>query len=229
MRLTLLSLVFVAISSVMAHSALLGNAVPATRYDITIKKVELCGDANCSRVFVVGESTRSFDIAGATAGADVGGYIDISGIPLFQTWSHVRVTLASQMVITASGNDDQGQACQSDQTDASANHTTPGVGIAAAGAGTPQTVFIPDVGSFAGNPTAGDYTGFNMSKVNGGDATIVFPLAQPYICQGVMPTITVKFDTQTAAAFVDTNGAGAGQSCRLYPRPPVVTITATDP
>ncbi|MGE0255053.1 MAG: hypothetical protein AB7N54_13200 [Alphaproteobacteria bacterium] len=229
MRLLWLSLLPMVLSSPAVHAALLGNTVPATRYDITVKKVELCSDVNCSFSYFVGASTRTFDIAGASAGADVGSYVDISGIPLFQTWSHVRVTLASQIVVTAAGNDDQGQACQSDQTDASASHTTPGVGIAAAGAGTPQNVFIPDVGALGGNPTAGDYTGFNMSKVSGGDATIVFPLAQPYTCKGVMPNITIKFDTQTAASFVDTNGAGAGQSCRLYPRPPVVTITVTDP
>jgi hypothetical protein len=211
-----------------AGAATPGTSASPTGYKVTVTKVELCRTSACSSPFVIGSVTRDFDIASATAGSDVGSYISLSGIPLYQTWSYVRVTLDPAFVITASGNDDQGTACNTDSTDASSGHTA--LGIATAVAASAQTLYVPDYNAFAaGVPSqAADFTPKNLDKTAGGNLTVLYPLTSPYTCKGTMPKIEVKFDTSNSVNFYDINGAGAGGQCRAYPMPPTVTITVTD-
>ncbi|MBL4614633.1 MAG: hypothetical protein JKY27_07155 [Magnetovibrio sp.] len=214
-----------------AQAAFPGASANATQYNVSVTKVELCQSAACSSPYTLGSGTKVFDIASGTAGADVGSYIDISGLPLYQTWSHVRVTMGSSFTIAASGVDDQGAACRTDSTNNTSSHTALGVALAGAGTGTGQNFVVPNVGAFAGNPTVGDYSGYNLSKSNNASTmTITLALPSPYTCKGVMPRVEVKFNTQNTVKFYDTNGAAPGNSCAgVYALPPTVTITVSDP
>ena len=81
----------------------------ATEYTITMKKVELCEDVACTTSIVVGERDMEADIAGSTAGADVGNFAPTTGLPMGKTFTHIRVTISRTFTITASvvlsGND----------------------------------------------------------------------------------------------------------------------------
>lgn len=206
-----------------AAAAIPGAATAATRYDVTVNKVELCSDATCSTAVVLGSGDSVFNIASVSAGAQIGSYARTTGLPIGQTFTHLRVTIDSEFVIAGQGNDNGAQVCGTDSTNAASNHTAVGTGIVGggAGSGTAQTLFIPDVGSQAGNPTLGDYAGFNMVKADGGDAVITYPLTAAYTVQPQPPVVEVIFNTSQALGLVQT---GAG-TCGVFPRPPDVTIT----
>lgn len=212
-------------AAVPAGAVLPGTLANATRYDITFKLVELCSDAACSEVFILGDTEKTLDIASASAGSEVGQFIDITGIPLHKTWTHVRMTLAPSFVITATGVDQNANACKTDSANAASGHAALGV-AQAAGAADGQIIFVPNVNAFgAGTPSAADYAGFNLTKADGSDVVITFPLSSPYTCKGVMPRVAVKFDTQGTLKFFD---AGGGGTCRVYPMPPTVIITVSN-
>ena len=68
-------------------------------YKVTVKKVELCQDSACATSTTVGDSSKVFDIASKSAGADVGSYASTSGLPLGTTFTHLRVTIDRTMTI----------------------------------------------------------------------------------------------------------------------------------
>jgi len=190
---------------------------PATRYDVTVTKIELCRSTACSNPFVMGTATKTFDIASASAGADVGNYISLKGIPLWQTWSHVRVTLST--VFTITGGDG---TCQTDGS-TTADRTTLATGTAGAGAGTPSVLRLPNE-NIANGPPTGYYAGIGFTAVNDAPTfSIVYALTTPYTCKGKMPRVEIKFDTSTAF------GHDPGACNVVFPQPPTVTITASDP
>lgn len=216
-----------ALFSSEAYAAIPGTAARPSVYEITIKKVEVCQDAACSVAYTVGQSDKAFDISGATAGADVGSYVDISGIPLYQTWSHVRVTISSTISVGATWTDGDGDACgTSNATQASGANAVYAASVG--GTAAAANFVIPDVG-FSGIAQS-DYDTYNVTKAAGAaTATITYPLTAPYTCKGVMPKIEVKFDTGSGFGYVPGTAAGVGTACQAFPMPPTVTITVTDP
>jgi len=193
------------------------TGAPATSFNVTVTKVELCRSSACSNPFVAGQSTKTFDIASAAAGADVGNYISLKGIPTFQTWSHVRVTLSTDFTITANDG-----TCMTDGT-ASPSRAAFAAGATAGAAGTetasvlklPNEALI-SVGYF-------DSIGFTQTD-NATTFSILYALTTPYTCKGVMPRIDIKFDTSTSFGYV-----GGAACTSMFPEPPTVTITASDP
>lgn len=213
-----------AISTTTAHAVIPGASAAADTYNVTVTQVELCRSSACTNPFIMGSGSTTFDIASASAGADVGSYVSTNGIPLWQTWSHVRVTISTTISIAGEGTDNGTQLCRTVTGQASGAHTNAGTGTVGAGQGTLQSLIIPNdnVSTLATT----DYSAVNMTKTAGADtATITYPLSSPYTCKGVAPRIEVKFDTAAALGLLQT---GAG-TCAVFPRPPVVTITATDP
>jgi len=73
---------------------------PATQYEVSVSKVELCTDSSCGTAVIVADTTTSFDIASATAGAAVGSYADLSGVTA-GTYTHLRTTVSSTIVYAA--------------------------------------------------------------------------------------------------------------------------------
>ena len=62
-------LVFASTAAASAHADIPGTAAQPSTYQVTISRVELCRDSSCNNAFLIGSGTRSFDIAGTTAGA----------------------------------------------------------------------------------------------------------------------------------------------------------------
>ena len=73
---------------------------PATSYELTIQKVELCKDSSCSDTVTVASSTQSFDIGSVGAGAAVGNYADLDTVPA-GVYSHVRTTISPNIDLVA--------------------------------------------------------------------------------------------------------------------------------
>ncbi len=210
-----------------AVAAIPGTAARPTTYQVTVQKIELCQNATCTLPFVIGSGSASFNIASASAGADVGSYVNISGIPLHQTWTHVRVTISTTIGIGATWTDGDGDNCGTSNQAQASGHAA----VYAASAGGTATVadfVIPNVGF--STIVQADYDGFNLSKTNGAaTATVTYPLTGPYVCKGVMPRIEVRFNTDSAFGYIPGTAGGVGTACQAFPRPPDVTISVTDP
>lgn len=201
---------------------------PATRYDVQVQQVELCtgngGGNGCDNPFVVGTGNKTFDIASASVGAQVGSYASTAGIPVGVTYSHVRVTLSRTFTIvgTVTGVTGVGGTgnCRTGGTDATGfTATTGGTGLNTAGTATAQLLNVPNANAFgAGIPT------FPSSfKVTDNDPimTMTIALTAPFTAALNQPTINVSFNTQTA---VGASNDGTG-GCRMFPQPPSVSIT----
>ena len=151
----------------------------------------------------------------------MGSFIDISGIPLHRTWTHARVKIGPSFGITATGTDQSANICNTTSGDTTSGHAALGIALTGAGVPSEQILFVPNVNAFGVNiPSLAEYTSINISKPDGGDVTITYPLPEAYTCTGVMPKISVQFDTKNTVKFFNT-----GIKCQVYPMPPTVLIT----
>jgi len=215
------ALFVIASNSIAYAGAITGTTgVSASRYDVTVTKVELCQEAACTNTFTLGQTTKTFDIASASAGADVGNYISLKGIPMFRTWSHVRATLSTDFSITA--ND--GTCMTNGNTSANRGAWAASVAAGAAGTETASVLKLPNSALVVAALGAGfNYTTYGIIQTDSATSfTMTTALSTPYTCIGKMPRVEIKFDT--SAAFGYTGGCG-----QMFPQPPTITITASDP
>ncbi|MBL6847347.1 hypothetical protein N9Z35_01785 [Alphaproteobacteria bacterium] len=73
---------------------------PATQYEVSVSKVELCTESTCGTAVTVADTAAVFDIAAASAGAAVGSYADLNGVTP-GTYTHIRSTVSSTIKYTA--------------------------------------------------------------------------------------------------------------------------------
>ena len=73
-------------------------ATPST-YKVTMKKVELCTSAGCLNPTLLAEKDGTFNIASATAGADVGDWISSFALEVGLTYTHIKATLSTTMTM----------------------------------------------------------------------------------------------------------------------------------
>ena len=69
-------------------------------YKITMLKVELCSSSACSNSTVIANSASTFDIASVSAGANVGSWVNNFSLAVGKTYTHVKATMSSKMVIS---------------------------------------------------------------------------------------------------------------------------------
>lgn len=192
------------------------NSAPAAVYEVNVLQAELCRSAACTNPYILGSGNQVFDIGSVSAGAEVGQFVDLQNIPLFETWSHVRVTLDT--TFTIQGGDAN---CQT-----GGGPGTRGAflaGVAGPGNGTPTQMELPNEAIIPGAYT---YASDNIVQTDGDPTFMVtVPLTQPYTCTGEMPRIEVQFDTSQAFGY----NAGGGCGGAIFPQPPTITVTAFDP
>jgi len=223
---------YLVVASLMLAKPALAN-VPtgaATTYNVTMKKLELCATGSsidatgnsapeCSNPFVIGNSTRAFDIAGVSAGADLGSYGTITGMTVGTIYTHVRMTLSRTFSIAGNILD---MGCRTESTDTHASTTSPGQGVFDTDPGTSQTLVIGDIGAWGGgNPTQEEYWQHGLDLA-GDDFTYMVQLTTPFAVVATMPDIRVSFNTQTGLS-----GTTNGEVCFLYPNYPSIDITVT--
>ena len=200
-----------------------------TKYQVTMKKVELCTDLACSTTYTLGERDMDADIASVSGGADVGAYAPTTGIPPGIVYSHLRVTISRTFSITASISVGEG-LCRTDGGN-NANATQMTVG-ASSGTAVAETMYLVNAGSYgAGDGTRDgdvgssnldiDYSSPSSAKtmtVSGDNAVMVYELTAPYQKTLRAPVIKVKFSTTTAVGVEDT-------ACSMWVNEPSVTIS----
>ena len=80
------------LSMIFSGSSYAASATPSS-YKTTVSKVELCTSSACTSTTVLGSSSKTFDIASASAGADVGTYLSDFTLPIGTTFTHMRRTI----------------------------------------------------------------------------------------------------------------------------------------
>ena len=87
-----------------------GGTGKATKYEVTMLKLELCTDAplatefdtTCTGAVVVGTGNKVFDIASVNVGASVGQFISATGLPVGTTFKYAKPTFSRQFKMTGS-------------------------------------------------------------------------------------------------------------------------------
>ena len=77
-----------------------------TKYETTMTKFELCTSSACTTTTVLGEKTATFNIASASAGADVGDWISSFSLEVGKTYTHVQATINTTFTIAGYITDD---------------------------------------------------------------------------------------------------------------------------
>jgi hypothetical protein len=227
-----LAVAALAMAPVAAYAAFPGTSATPTIYQVTLKKVEICtgsdGAGSCEGSFVVGSSTKAFDIAAVGAGAAVGSYANLSALPIGSTFTHVRVTVDSAITVRASGAD-SGTTCYT-QAAGGGSASAASAATFAGGPAVTGTVYVPHIGTYttsagASTLTEADFqtTGSRgyIKRPNDSDVLITYSLTAPYTpVLNKQPQVTVKFNVTGAVGFLFT-----GAACNAFPEPPSVSIT----
>ena len=108
----LLKLVISSLMLVVSSAAVFADWAtgPATKYEVTMLKLELCTDAplttefdtTCTGAVVVGTGNKVFDIASVNVGASVGQFISATGLPVGTTFKYAKPTFSRQFKMTGS-------------------------------------------------------------------------------------------------------------------------------
>ncbi len=218
-----------AAAAALALSALLPKLSPAqeiktgiaTEYVVTVSAVNLCGDPACATKFGLGSGSKSFDIANGAVGGEVGAFGDISSLPIGVTVSHIQVQFSRSFTVTGSvsmGNG-SGTTCFTDSAQSLGSIVTPTPGKDTGPAGS-QTIFIPNVGAFGGEPTQAAYDAVGLILEGPSAASGILPLTAPFTVTGSPPKVKIGFRTQNALGAVLVSG-----NCVMLIQPPGLTIS----
>jgi len=138
------------------------NAVTgrADVYEVTMDRLELCTDSTCDTNTVMCTSSTTIDIASVTAGAEVGSWCNMTGLPFGTTYSHYRVRVSRTFTIKGTvANVVSTDDCSTGATAATTTKYGPGIkgdGETAVN----QTLVIPvgDGSTAISTQSAGDQT-----------------------------------------------------------------------
>ena len=120
------SILFVFFLAFLSSSAAIAESGRADVYKVTMDRMELCTDSTCTSPLLVCSGTKTVDIASVTAGADIGSWCPLSGIPIGATYSHYRIRVSRTFTISGSVTGDG-----TDMTNAATCITQTGAGNAA--------------------------------------------------------------------------------------------------
>ena len=209
------------LSFVFCTSLFAATATPSS-YKPTVTKVELCTSSSCSDPVVLGTTTKEFDIASASIGADVGTYLSDFTITLGKTYTHMRSTISSTFKVT--GTVTVGSAtCNTVASPSVASTATLAAKNAKSGTLAEMTILIPDANG------GGDYSNLTstfsskgISKTDGASTfTFTVALSVPYTPKSTdVPTIRMSFDVADTLEATESGG-----TCTMYLTSPTQSVT----
>ena len=209
------------LSFVFCTSLFAATATPSS-YKPTVTKVELCTSSSCSDPVVLGTTTKEFDIASASVGADVGTYLSDFTITLGKTYTHMRSTISSTFKVTGAVTVGS-ETCNTVASPSVASTATLAAKNATDGTLAEMTILIPDANG------GGDYSDLTstfsskgISKTDGASTfTFTIALSVPYTPKATdVPKIRMTFNV--ADTLVATESGG---TCVMYLEPPVQSVT----
>ncbi len=205
------------------------DATP-TQYEFTMSKIELCKSSACSSATVLGEGSQAYDIGSsqAAAGQSVGSFLSDFTLASNQTFTHLRVTIARAINMTATApfeNSGDTEDCvtgaggdivtASTTTEALAEVTTGNVAAS-------QEFVVPNTdANNAPGGLATTYANAGIALIDTTTMTITYQLTSSFTTGDKIPSFDVAFDVADTITF---NQASA-TTCSVALGPPNVTIT----
>jgi hypothetical protein len=235
----MMKLIRLAIYVLFAHLFFINHAYAGTitgtptKYDTTMSKLELCTSSACTTTTVLGEKTATFNIASASAGAEVGSWISSFALPVGETFTHVQATISTTFTIAGYIQDDGSNGLADDSYCVTvASPSTPASATTPAIHAESSTTTNADMSWIVPNTTSAGYGDLTASfatngitKTDGASSiTWIGALTSPYTVTATSaPKFTMSFDvTNMLQAY------GTGGNCAIYVKPPAVSITVTD-
>ena len=209
------------LSFVFCTSLFAASATPSS-YKPTVTKVELCTSSSCSDPVVLGTTTKEFDIASASVGADVGTYLSDFTITLGKTYTHMRSTISSTFKVTGAVTVGS-ETCNTVASPSVASTATLAAKNAKDGTLAEMSILIPDANG------GGDYSDLTstfsskgISKTNGASTfTFTVALSVPYTPKSTdVPIIKMSFDVADTLEATESGG-----TCTMYLTSPTQSVT----
>ena len=208
-----------------------------TKYETTMTKFELCTSSACTTTTVLGTKTATFNIASASAGADVGDWISSFALEVGTTYTHVQATINVTFTIAGYITDDNTNGISEDycvtvaSPETAASATTPAIQ-----AGSNSTTNA-DMSWVVPNMTGTDYgnltTSFGtngITKTDGASTiTWIGALTSAYTPTATSaPKFTMSFDVTNMLQAYGTEVSSGVYDCAIYVKPPAVSISISD-
>ena len=96
-------------------------------YKVTMERLELCTDSTCDTNKAICTSSKVVDIASVDAGAEIGSWCSMTGLPFGTTYSHYRVRVSRSFTIKGTvANVVSTDDCSTSSTDATTTKYGPG-------------------------------------------------------------------------------------------------------
>lgn len=205
-----------------------------TVYQITMKKVELCIDPGCSVGTVLAEKDGTFNIASATAGADVGSWITGFNLEVGTPYTHIRATLSTTFTIAGYTTNtkissDNCLTATSPST-ASAVNQGPIVSGSDSTDGENMTFILPNtLNANNGNPYSDLYNSYTTNGIKRVKDATTFTwtgaLTNTYTPTATSkPKITIKFDVTNMLK----SSQQAANACFMWIESPSVSVAVSD-
>ena len=208
-----------------------------TKYETTMSKFELCTSSACTTTTVLGEKTATFDIASASAGADVGDWISSFALEVGTTYTHVQATINVTFTIAGYITDDNTNGISEDycvtvaSPETAASATTPAI---QAGSNSTTNADMSWVVPNMTGTNYGDLTssfGTNGITKTDGASTITWigALTSAYTpTASSAPKFTMSFDVTNMLQAYGTEVSSGVYDCAIYVKPPAVSISISD-
>jgi hypothetical protein len=203
-------------------------------YKVTMTKLELCSSSACADSTILTESSGTFNIASASAGADVGSWITSFNLEVGKTYTHIKATINT--TFTVSGYTANASISSSYCVTESSPNTDSDHAAAAIVDGSNSTTsaemswVVPneadaDNGAFYGDLSS-DFSTGNITKTNNASSfTWLGTLAAPYTPNiNSAPKIKISFDVDHQLRSQQQ----AADACYMWVLPPTVSVSLTD-
>ena len=206
-------------------------ATPST-YKVTMKKVELCTSAGCRNPTLLAEKDGTFNIASATAGADVGDWISSFALEVGLTYTHIKATLSTTMTMAGftTNSDISSDNCVTESSPNTASAANQGAIVDGSDStDNADMAYIVPNGADSDNGDPYGTIDFASSGITRADdaatMTWIGALTNSYTPTiNSSPKITIKFDVTNQLKSTQQ----AADTCYMWLEPPSVSVSLTD-
>ena len=227
-------IIFIFIINFFPHNLVyaVDDIAAPTTYSVTMKKVELCTSVDGLTCTLLGEKDGTFNIASATAGADVGDWIGSFALDVGKTYTHVKATLSTTMTIAGytTNSSISSDNCVTESTPNTASAANQGAIVdgSNAKAGADMTYIVPNKEDVDNGSPYGtiDFAASGITRVNNAATmTWIGALTSSYLVTPTSsPKITIKFDVTNQLK----SSQQAANTCFMWAEEPSVSVSLTD-
>jgi hypothetical protein len=215
------SVIFAIVISFLPVRSIAGTG-DVVEYTVTMTKVELCSDINCSKSMQLSGSTFEADVASGAKGAGVGSMPLAFAPTIGETFSYIAITM--NRAFTVAGECNSGASTCGTATAGGLYKTSTGQ---TNNNNTSITMYIADASATGNNLDIGlpanwgalDFaqalTWVGGDESNATQARVVFALPKPYTVSSSPPVIKITINTKNTVAQVTGVACGTANGLMI--------------